>query len=89
MVVLDEKQTMAVELGDEVNRLKTVQERLSKKCVVDLEALQGVQAAVKAEKTLDTAEKNVLWQEIVAALNRRQCVSNQLADELIKGKWRI
>jgi len=87
--VYDERKKLAIELGDEVNRLKTVAERLDKKCVIDIESLKAIHEQIKAEKVLVVAEKNVLWQEVVAALNRRQCVSNELADELIKGEWRI
>jgi len=61
----------------------------SKKCILDLEALRGVHAAVRLERGLSTAEKNALWQEIVAALNRRQCVPTEMGDELIKGDWVI
>jgi len=61
----------------------------SKKCILDLEALRGVHYAIKSERALSTAEKNALWQEIVAALNRRQCVPTEIGDELIKGEWVI
>jgi len=66
-----------------------VLDETSKACILDTEALRAVRAAVRMDPALSTAEKNALWQDIVAALNRHKCVPNELAEELIKGAWRI
>lgn len=75
MVVLDEKGKLITQIAE--------------KCIIDTESLKAVHAAVKLEMSLDVTHKNVLWQDVVAALNRRGCVSNELAEELIKDEWRI
>jgi len=89
VVAFDEKQKLQTELEEELDGVKRSMGEEFKKCIIDVESLRGIHAAVKMEKALDTTQKNVLWQEIVAALNRRKCVSSELADELIKGEWRI
>jgi len=88
LVVEDEKTKLLNELRDALSLVRRVEDGLSK-CVVDTESLKGVHYAIGAEKGLGTSAKNALWQEVVAALNRRKCVSNELADELIKDEWRI
>jgi len=88
LVALDEKQKLAIVVSEHSKTLKTIEDRVYR-CIIDIESLRAVHGQIKAEKGLDTSAKNVLWQEIVAALNRRKCVSNELADELIKGEWRI
>jgi len=51
------------------------------------EAIEGIRVGLQLNRQVDVTDRNVIWQEIVAALNRRGCVSNFRAGKLVEEGW--
>ncbi|MEM2355502.1 MAG: hypothetical protein QXO00_04195 [Candidatus Bathyarchaeia archaeon] len=50
-------------------------------------AMHAVWSVLDLDKTLSPTAKNVLWQEFVAAWNRRRLLTNEQAEALLKLRW--
>lgn len=46
--------------------------------------LEGIKYAISCHKTVPLYIKNVIWQEVLAALNRRQLLSSEEVESLNK-----
>jgi len=57
------------------------------RCVMSDEAIDGIRVGLQLNRQVDVVDRNVIWQEIVAALNRRDCVSNWKAGKLVDEGW--
>jgi len=50
-------------------------------------AMHAVYNVLDMDKTLSTTTKNVLWQDFVAAWNRRKLITNEEAELLLSLRW--
>ena len=50
-------------------------------------AMHAVWSVLELDKTLTSTQKNVLWQDFVAAWNRRGLLTNEEADLAIKARF--